>query len=243
MDEQAILRILDGCCERSTFPVLDNGYVYLAATRLSLYRSKVDWGLVIEVFGFSPRSGLPDTAIYTFGSHLRRVRSASDFVSEAAWTHYVRAHHHDELHFVHPIDEGDWQDADQTEWVAQGATACVVRGNPVTLPPADAYARWGIALSETPRIQVFEACRALAELRRDAVLATPEERCAALPDALELLMQLEAWRHPDLAGGERCSASATFRSLASVLAGGDVTRYRPEEPNTHWRFWPEGGTL
>lgn len=43
--------------------MLDNGYVYLAATRLSLYRSATDWAIAIEVFGFSPRAGLPDTHI------------------------------------------------------------------------------------------------------------------------------------------------------------------------------------
>jgi hypothetical protein len=34
-----ILRVLDAGCESFTFPMLDNGYVYLAATRLSLFRS------------------------------------------------------------------------------------------------------------------------------------------------------------------------------------------------------------
>jgi hypothetical protein len=48
-----ILRILDSCCDAYTFPMLDNGYVYLAATRLSLFRSPRDWAMVIEVFGFS----------------------------------------------------------------------------------------------------------------------------------------------------------------------------------------------
>ncbi len=49
-----ILRILDDCGGAFTFPALDNGYVYLAGTRLSLHRSPEDWALVIEVFGFSP---------------------------------------------------------------------------------------------------------------------------------------------------------------------------------------------
>jgi hypothetical protein len=41
-----ILSILDQCSADFTFPMLDNGYVYLAATRLSLHRSDADWGLV-----------------------------------------------------------------------------------------------------------------------------------------------------------------------------------------------------
>jgi len=55
-DAGHILTILDACCHSATFPMLDNGYVYLAASRLSLHRSTTDWALVIEVFGFSPRA-------------------------------------------------------------------------------------------------------------------------------------------------------------------------------------------
>jgi hypothetical protein len=65
-----ILAILDTCCHAATFPMLDNGYVYLAASRLSLHRSDSDWALVIEIFGFSPRSSSPDLHIYTFASRL-----------------------------------------------------------------------------------------------------------------------------------------------------------------------------
>src|SRR5690349_24690426 len=63
IEPDRILSILDRCCDAFTFPMLDNGYVYLAATRLSLFRAAPDWAMVIEVFGFSPRSGLPDTHI------------------------------------------------------------------------------------------------------------------------------------------------------------------------------------
>lgn len=69
-DPEEILSILDRCCDAFMFPMLDNGYMYLAATRLSLYRSAADWAMVIEVFGFSPRAGLPDTSIQIFASRL-----------------------------------------------------------------------------------------------------------------------------------------------------------------------------
>ena len=76
-----ILRVLDRCCDDFTFPMLDNGYVYLSATRLSLHRSLEDWAMVIEVFGFSPRADLPDTFIYTFASKLRdRNRRSNTFL-------------------------------------------------------------------------------------------------------------------------------------------------------------------
>ena len=50
--------------------MLDNGYVYLAATRLSLHRSAADWALVFEIFGHSPRGLTPDLSIWSFGSRL-----------------------------------------------------------------------------------------------------------------------------------------------------------------------------
>ena len=47
---ERILRVLDASAEQFTFPVLDNGYVYLAATRMSVYRSDGDWAIVIRSF-------------------------------------------------------------------------------------------------------------------------------------------------------------------------------------------------
>jgi hypothetical protein len=61
----------DERCDDYAFPMLDDGYCYLAATRLSLVRSPSNWAMVIEVFSFSPRAGMPDLVVYTFASRLR----------------------------------------------------------------------------------------------------------------------------------------------------------------------------
>jgi len=90
LGSDAILAILDDCCDAFTFPMLDNGYVYLAATRLSVFRSDNDWALVIEVFGFSPRAGLPDTHIHTFASHLHNRDTTARYVSAEAYENYLR---------------------------------------------------------------------------------------------------------------------------------------------------------
>jgi Family of unknown function (DUF7003) len=59
------------------------------------------------------------------------------------------------------------------------------------------------------------------------------------------LLVLDEWHHPDVVREtERPGTSETFRQLALVLITGDVAQYRLTlEPNTHWRHWPEGGTL
>jgi hypothetical protein len=91
---------------------------------------------------------------------------------------------------------------------------------------------------------VYELCRYLADVAREKVLATPEERCGNVPADLEQILQLEEWHHPDVRAGERPSGSETFQQLARMLVSGDPGHYRPSRPpNTHWSNWPEGGQL
>jgi hypothetical protein len=239
-----ILAIFDRCCEAHTFPMLDNGYYYLAATRLSLYRSAVDWALVIETFGFSPRAGDPNITIETFASRLHQRDEPTRYVSREAYERYIVNHPHDEYRAVFPVESGPWQDDEDGEVVSDTAKEVVVRGRPVTLPDRDEYVRRGVNLEKPPRVRVFELCRYLADVMRDEVLATSQERRVSVLPEMDLLLQLEEWHHPDLAGGEVASDSETFRQLASVLATGDIGLYRPSlPPNTHWSHWPDGGTL
>src|SRR5215470_16159743 len=116
-----VLAILDECAANFTFPMLDNGYVYLAAARLSVHRTEEDWGMVIEVFGYSPRAGLPDTHIHTFASTLHNRDSEQQYKERRAYENYLTNHAHDESRFVFPISSGDWQDPESCDYVAEGA--------------------------------------------------------------------------------------------------------------------------
>ena len=239
-----ILEVIDRAAIASVFPMLDNGYVYLAACRLSAFSSDVDWALVIEVFDFSPRAGLPDLSIWTFASRLRDRNPPENYVSRAAYENYLRNHPNDDARFFHPIEKGTWQDAECEDLVADCATEVLVRGRPVSLPSPDDLLRLGITLSEPPRICVFELCRFLAATHREQVLATPTERRVSVPKDLTEVLVLDEWQHPDLASSEPPSATESFGQLARVLASGDPSAYRPvAKPNTHWRNWPEGGNL
>ena len=240
-----ILQVLDKCCDAFTFPMLDNGYVYLAATRMSLYRSETDWGLVIEVFGFSPRSGLPDTHIYTFSSRLHARKTTADFASADAYARYVSSNPNNESNFVFPIEEGDWLDSEDSELLATGLHDVVVRGQQRPMLSETDYADAGVILSDAPRIRVFEFCRAMAHVARDEVLATPAERTAHIAPEMRQILQLEEWNHPDVVDeSKRPSNSEAFQQLAQVLVTGDIREYRPGLlPNTHWKNWPKGGSL
>ena len=241
---EQILSILDRCCDACTFPMLDNGYVYPAATRLSLFRSPEDWAIVMEVFGFSPRAELPDTHIQTFASTLFNRKLPEQYVNQQAYEAYLANNPHNKSQFVFPIEPGAWIDEDDPEFVADGAEGVIMRGRLVKCPGPQGYQRAGVELQCPPRVKVIELCRLLAHEEREDVLATPGERRINVPPRLQPLLTLDEWAHPDVAGGARPSSSAAFQQMARVLVSGDIAAYHPTEaPNTHWRNWPEGGTL
>ena len=238
-----ILGILDRCCDDFRFPMLDNGYVYLAATRLSLHRSDTDWALVIEVFGFSPRAGDPDVTVSTFASRLHERNNPSDYVDRKAWEAYLANNPHNEHRSFYPLDLTGSRPNDDGELLERAATTVSLRGTPVAVPSAAECERLGIRLESPPSLHVFELCRALAATHRAEVLATPlERRVSVLPDMEEVLV-LDEWHHPDVVA-QRPSSSEAFRQLAEVMVSGDAARYQPtQQPNTHWSNWPAGGTF
>jgi hypothetical protein len=241
-NKDSILSVLDQCAEDFTFPVLDNGYVYLAATKLSAYRSNAEWSIVIEVFGFSPRSGEPDVQVYTFSSKLVNRNDASDYVSQEAYENYLKNNPYNESRFVHTIENTGWQNSDEPEYLDDGAS-CLLRGLDVSLPLPSEYQRQGIELEEDEPL-TFEFCRYLAGKYRELVLCTEEERRVNLPPDMELVLQLDEWGHPDISGGELPSSTVTFQQLAEVLESGNAGLFKNSgEKNTHWKNWPEGGTL
>lgn len=241
---EEILAILDQCAAAFTFPMLDNGYLYLAASRLSLHRTDTDWGMVIEVFGYSPRAGLPDTHIHTFASTLYNRDSPEQYKSRSAYENYLANHPHNESRFVFPISSEDWKDTESCDHIAKGSTKVQVRGRVLKLPPLEEYGRRGIELETPPQVHVFELCRYLADIEREKLLADAEERRISLPQDLRQILQLEEWHHPNLVEGDLPSQSETFQQLARILVTEDLSIYKPSHSsNTHWKNWPEGGLL
>jgi hypothetical protein len=240
-DPNFILNVLDGCTRKFAFPALDNGFWYLAASRLSLHYSPDDWALVIEIFGYNPRAGIPDTSVHTFASRLHNRHPPDSYSQEQRET-YLAQNPNNECAFFHPVADGPWMDDEAAEMVSP--TGFVeLRSNRVPLPSLDQYAEAGIDLSED-RPAIYELCRYLASRHRDAVMATSIERRVNVPPQLVELLVLEDWHHPNLIAKELPSQTETFRQLVQVLSTGDRSLYRPtESPNTHWSNWPDGGSL
>lgn len=170
---------------------MDNGYVYLAASRLTLFRSETEWAIVIEVFGFSPRAGLPDTSVYTFASSLHNRKTPEQYVNRKAFENYLKNKPNNEFYSAYPIAEGSWQDSTNLEMLAENTTELKLREEIVCLPSVEMYKTYGIDLQEQGRPRVFELCRFLAATKREKVLGTPQEcRANVLPE-LQQILQLE----------------------------------------------------
>ena len=227
-----ILAQLDRCAAEFTFPMLDNGYVYLADVRLEAYRDEARWAMVIEVVGFNIRAGAHDginNCLHLFGNCLKRPPGTAN------------------EDFLHLTDDGADEPIfveDSLDIVRPEAKAIYVRGQEVefTLDTSE-FAKHGIDL-ESAEVHSHELLRLLSGQHRARFFATEEELRDRIPPDLPMVLRLDEWHHPDLAGGDLPSRSETFQTIAEVLVTGDPARYRPAKtPNTHWRHWPEGGTL
>jgi len=234
MTPDEILEQLDGAARRFVFPMLDNGYVYPADVRLSIYRTAERWLMIVETLGvYVPkvfRSDVFQNCVNLFGSHLGREPGITN------------------EDFLFPIESvpDDPLFEDGYEWyVRPQARALSIRGHRIPLDTrVEALAQRGLELLDPPNVDPVAVMRSLLPEQRLLLLATPEELAARNRDDLPLFMRLDEWFHPDLVTGELPSGCETFQMLAEAIASGDSATYRPSyKPNTHWRNWPNGGTL
>lgn len=232
MDKHKILDQLDACAREFTFPMLDNGYVYPVDQRMHIMRSDAMWMMVIETFGFSPRSGGIDgiqNCLHLYGSNLHRAPGTAN------------------EDFLNPFDfpQEDLFDRSTLWAIDPSLDHVMIRGQqvPVDLRPSQLAAK-EISLIEPPAVDPPALLRSLVPEHRDMLLATPMEIAARNPHKIPAVMVLDEWNHPDVSGDQLPSQSETFEMLAAVIETGITDAYRPTlPPNTHWRNWPEGGTL
>lgn len=234
MTAAEILSQLDKCASDFSFPVLDNGYVYPADVRLSVYRDHKDWLMIIEVLGANNgRLSAFDTftnCLHLFGSRLHREPGMAN------------------EDFLYPIDPDPDHPLFDTEWdwfAREDAQSVFIRQRRVSLNLSEEQlAAKGIKLIEPPGKDPPAILRSLLPEHRLDLLATDDELAQRNPHSLPLWLRLDEWNHPDLTNEETPGNSETFRMLAEAIAHGDASHYRPTvKPNTHWRNWPEGGTL
>ena len=237
-----ILSVIDKSARDFQFPMLDNGNVYLATSRLSLYGSAEGWAIVIELFGFSPRAGCPDLSVTTISNKLHNRNQLSDYVSPEAYQAYLSNNPSTEMRNFWPISDNFWIDEDEPEHVIPDATFDL-RGHSIAIPDRKDLEATGIEL-EGKRVAIFELCRFLAAEHRADVLGTEKERRVSVDPEMHRILELDDWHHPDLAAGQLPSQTKTFQKLASVLESKNAASFEVSEiPNNHWKNWPDGGRL
>lgn len=216
-----------------TFPMLDNGYIYLAGTKLTAYRDQKRWVLIIEVIGFNYRGGGHNgisNCLHVYGNCLsyRPGMRNENFLSLTA-------------------DSPDCEtfDTEESFYLNPNASTFILRNEvrPV-IHDRDKYFSNNIILEDEERINAFEFLRMLDNLYHDKLVATEKEVRDRIPNDIPKILELHEWYHPDVANAELPSENETFRQIAKVLETGISDFYKPtHKPNTHWKNWPDGGTL
>jgi hypothetical protein len=238
---KVILSILDQSAESFVFPMLDNGYSYLCASRLSLFRSDEHWAIVFEIFGFSPRAGHPDLSIITISNKLHDRNKPSDYVSEGAYNNYLKKSPYWDVRTFWPISNEDWIDEEDPEFIIDKGEI-ILRDKSLEVPLAHTFESKDIFL-KGKHPAIFELCRYLAHDYRETVLATEAERRTNILPEMSEVMQLDEWYHPDLANGQLPSQTNTFQQLANILeSNSSETYFTNVAANNHWTNWPEGGS-
>lgn len=231
--QKDILDQLNQCADGFTFPMLDNGYVYPVDTKLSAYRDENRWVLLIEVVGFNYRGGGHNgitNCLHLFGNCLSFPPGTNN------------------ANFIYITDnssEGSTFDEEYIESLNPEVNTFLIRGKEIKINHSPSYyASKGIELEQPPQIKIWEFLRGLIPEYRSDLLATEEEIRSRIPKDIPLILTLDEWYHPDLAGSEKPSDNETFQLIAEVLEKGNNQIYKPTQmPNTHWKNWPEGGTL
>jgi hypothetical protein len=234
MNSRSILGQWDQAARDFVFPMLDNGYIYPADVRMSIYRDATRWLMIIEALGANnPRTSGCDSfqnCLYLFGNALEQKVGTSN------------------ENFLFPIDSlpDDPLFEDENDWdVRSQCSALGIRGRRIGIDlSGNALERKEIVLIDESKIDPPALLRSLLPEHRELLLATDEELSARNPHKIPLWLRLDEWHHPDLASSELPSNCETFQLLAHAIEVGRQAVYQPIElPNTAWKNWPDGGTL
>lgn len=220
--DDEILRQLDGAAQEYDFPMLDNAYLRNAGIRLTVFRSSQEWLLVFQELAVSNRHGFVNV-VSAYGNRIAQpgTQEAVTLAAEGEgrmWTEDGR--------FL--LDPSNYK-------------IMLRSGERHFRPSIEDYRRAGIELGAN----MPDAARVLrllaAEAPEELYLADDEllKTCGREDAGLSRFLQLDGWRHPDLANDEMPSDNECFRSLARALSGGNPDLYACPKIswNTHWSNW------
>ncbi len=228
-----ILNQLDQCNSDYTFPMLDNGYVYLAGTKLSAYRDEKLWVILIEVIGFNYRGGGHNgisNCLHIYGNCLSYPPGTAN---------------ENFLTLTDNANDSNTFDDEEDFYLNPHCSSFRLRNEVLPIiHDRQKYKSLGIEPEDETSINAFEFLRLLDALYHDKLVATEKEIRERIPADIPKIIELDEWFHPDVINGKLPSENETFKQISLTLETGNIEYFRPtQKPNTNWRNWPDGGTL
>ena len=233
IDRQEILHQLDTEAENYVFPMLDNGYYYHGDQKLTIFRDEERWAILLEVLAYSNHDNDIDgitTIANVFGNCLMGWNDNNNFNYFAS---------------DNGVDTFLYDDTNYVPYLNDQATSIKIRDTIIPIRfDKDYYLGKGIELEFENKITPWEFLRGLIPEQSKLFWLTRQEASKKIPIDLPEFMILTNWHHPNLVISEKPSETETFQQLADVIVTGDKTLYDTREiMNTHWKNWPEGGSL
>jgi len=209
------------------FPVLDNAHWIFASARMSVFCSATAWAIAFEILAYTITNGAFENYLYAYGSCLSKegLLFADTVLSE--------------------LPESPLVDPPTQAWIANWSDwYAVVKEQQFHFTPSrDEYIAHNIvvkdedgpgSLPESAVLRYFIAAKGSERL-----FMSSEELTASLRgcSGMELLLQTCEWEHPDVAGGDHPSSSASIRSALAAAQDCRADLFTSGKVNTHWEVW------
>ncbi len=226
-----ILTQLDLCVKKESFIEFcpDNILPYITS-RLTAYRDKTRWAILIEVIQYDLDAGGHhgiDHSFYVYGNCMNFEPG--------------RAKHF--IFLTSDSKNGPAFDIEYEAFLNPETKTMMLRGEEIALNHnRDYYEDKGIELAykEEEGIAIYEFLRGLLPEHEAQMFATEEEIRELIPEDLPMFIQLSEWYHPHPDNDELPSNVETFKLLAKALETGQKELYKPTiAPNTHWKNWTD----
>lgn len=227
IDTASTLERLNKHAFEFNFPVLDNAYVDLACTKMSVFCDQSKWILAFEVVGFTNNNGEFENYLYAYGNCLAKegLILADVVMSEVPASPLI--------------------DPPTQAWVADWSDWRVVVRNELYhfRPSKTDYDLCGIPVEDEdgpgslPEVAVLRYY--LATEGSSTLFMTRDELLGHLEGCsdMELLLETLEWEHPNVAAGGRPSDSASIRSVVEAVQECSPWLFTAGQVNTHWKDW------
>jgi len=219
--KETILNQLDKCAETFNFPVLDNVHWRIGDIRLTVFLGQ-EWVIIFEVVAFDVRIYSFVNIIYGYGSEISNPGFKTSIeIFSASPEHPFEDDYGNIILDLHDFD-------------------LIIEGeNHHFTITSEQLVQYGVPLDDSENIEA-NLLRVVCSLYENKFFLDNEKLLLLFNCThLQPFLKLDAWQHPDIAGGELPSETACFQKLAEAISLKDQEIYScpQNEINTDWRKW------